>query len=131
MDDLLLKHKTIKRKLEGLEYNIFTYEARCEKARINKNYYIHCTRRYEENLKELKKENIIVNMQEYNKIKKEYKTSKESMVRFSREHERLSDSLNKMNIQFDELKKQYSDINEIIDGRKVILLFRRRDGTKI
>jgi len=127
MDDLLTKIKILKRKIDNLEYEIYSTSAKKEKSRINYNYYKFVVAKFEENLFELRVKDRVVSIVEYSKIAREYDYALTSLKKYKGEYEYYSEYIDRSNKKFNEMFMEYENISKILNNRKVILLFRKKD----
>jgi hypothetical protein len=126
MDSLTIKSDRLYRKLQDLEFEIFSCRSKLDKARISKNYYRFLVNQHRINLNELSKDYVTVNMHEYAKIKTEYKHAIFKLEQAEMEHGAYSSFLEKALPKYIEMKEKYDDIIKTLNNQKVILLFKRK-----
>ena len=126
MEDLLIRAKSLKRQIDNLEYEIYAARAKKEKSRINYNYYKFVVSKFEENLLELRIEDRVVSINEYSKIKKEYKYASASLKKYKFEYDYYDEYIIRSEERFNSLNLEYIRIIKILNNRKVVLLFRKK-----
>ena len=127
MNDLFIRVKNLKRKIDNLEYEIYAARAKMEKARVNYNYYRYVVDKFKENLSELRIKDRVVSIIEYSKIIKEYKQSTTALGKYKSEYDYFKEYIDVSEKRFGKMNIEFDKISKILNSQKVVLLFRKKE----
>lgn len=126
MDHLITRADRLKRKLENLDFEMYSTKAKMDRSRVHKNYYKYMVVSSEKNLKELSRDNVTVNMKEFATIRKELQMARKKFAHHMMEYGTYAGFLEKAIPRYEKMKMEYDDIIRQLQDRKVILLFKRK-----
>lgn len=128
MDNMLLELQSLKRKLDNLEYNIDLYRKGLQKSKSSYRYYQIQTRRLKDNIKELKKEDTVVSMNEYKKVSRDCFYSTDKMEMFKMDITSTEILLIKAKQRHAKLIDKINILEQIIASRKVVIIFKGKNN---
>jgi hypothetical protein len=117
----------LRTKISNLEFELHSAKVKMDKARQNKNYHKCIVIYSRKNLRELARENITVNINEFYKIKMELKHAELYFEQFKLQYDTYLKFLDKYTPICEAYKEEYNDIIKRLDDRKIILIFRGKD----
>lgn len=126
MDAYITESKSIKRKIDNLEYTVYACRSNLDKIKKDLRYYTHVTESLMNNIIALKNGDVVVSMYEYKKILEEYKFAANRVDGMISEALRLDSMIRDSESRRQKLLARKEFLDNIINNARVVLLFKKR-----